>query len=348
MSKEIWLPEHTRASMAQENEASGQDLTVMAFGDTESAVGATSIADYLGTFYDGALDFYTPPISLTGLGQLLQANGVHGTLPFATANWVAKNFEKNSLLSRQHLKNFVVDFRTMGNGYILLQKNIAGAVVGLQHLAAINMRARPGGGFRLLQNNGKFIDYDAEQVWHLKDYDPLQQIYGIPYWFGSLNAILLGEETDLFPLKFFRNGAHTGNLYTTSDMLPQEEKLFKEILAGTKGPGNFRSIHVGGMSGDVDKKLKVIPIGEVGQKVEFTRLSEASDKRVLSAWRYRPELAGIMPGKVEGTGDLAKIIELHMDYEIFPFQQDIMEINELLPASNRLIFKEEIKDISVE
>lgn len=311
---------------------------MMSFGDPETAINANHITDYLGVFFNEEQEFYTPPISLLGLCQLLKANPLHGTLPYANANWALSDLVKNKLMSREKLRKFIVDYRTMGNAYLLFYYNLRGVIVQIDHLPAINMRKKPDGGYRLLQRNGDYINYQESQIFCLQDYDPMQQVYGIPYWFGGINAILLGEETDLFPRKFFKNGAHTGNLYATSDMLPAEEKAFKEILKGTKGPGNFRSIHVGGMKGDVDKKLKVIPIGEIGQKVEFTKLAEASDKRVLSAWRYRPELAGIMPGREEGSGDLDKIINLHKEYEVRPLQMDIAMVNDYLPHNSKIYF----------
>lgn len=315
-------------------------LTVMSFGDTKSAIDTSSIADYLGVFLSSHQEYYIPPVSLKGLGQLLKANSVHGTLPFATANWVAKYYQPNKLLSLAHLKAFVIDYRTMGNAYLQLIRNSDGVVIGLKHLAAINMRRKPDDVYCWLRPDGSQKDFKPEEIWHLADYDPLQQIYGLPYWFGALNSILLGEETDLFQLKFFRNGAHAGNLFATSDMLPSEETEFKALLTGTKGPGNFRSIHVGGMKGDVDKKIRVIPIGEIGQKMEFTRLAESSDKRILSAWRFRPELAGMMPGREQGSGDLDKIKALHYEYEIMPLQQEIMQINEHLPKQRLIRFND--------
>lgn len=312
----------------------------MRFGDTRSAVDTNSVADYLGVWLDNTAEYYMPPVSLRGLGQLLQANAVHGTLPFSTANWLAKYYIENPLLSFGDLKRLVIDYRSMGNGYLQKVKNSAGTVIKLKHVPAVNVRRKIENQYCWLTNTGTVKDFKPDEIWHLQDYDPLQQIYGVPYWFGALNSILLGEETQLFPRKFFKNGAHMGNLFATSDMLPSEETMFKNMLSETKGPGNWRSIHIGGMKGDVDKKIKVIPIGDLGDKIEFTRLAEASDMRILSAWRFRPELAGMMPGNNQSTGDLDKIKDLHYEYEIIPLQQEIMQINDFLKTPNKLKFKD--------
>lgn len=314
----------------------------MAFGDTESAIDATQITDYTGVFVDQWQDFYTPPISLLGLTQLLRANPVHGTLPFAIANQLTRDYEPNALLPLTELRKLVIDYRTMGNCYLQLRRNVFGEVVGLQHLPAINMRRMPDGRYCLLLPNVEKLVFELGQVWHLADYDPQQQIYGVPYWIGAMTSIMLGEQTDLFPLKFFRNGAHAGNLFVTSGLLGKEVEALMGVLLGTKGAGNFRSGYVNLPNGEVDKVLKVIPIGEVASKVEFSRLASASDKRILSAWQIRPELVGMMPETNGGSGDLEKILGMHFDHNIIPLQQEFQTLNALLPARHGLLFRDRV------
>lgn len=310
-----------------------------AFGEPRSAVDANNLVDYLGVFLSQH-DYYTPPVSLRGLLQLMKANPHHGTLPSFKANLLCKYMEQNRAISRRDLKNAAIDYCAMGNAYFQTITNGFGQVIQLKHLPSVSMRVKGDGNYCMLLPDGQRLNFAEGEVIHLKDYEPNQQIYGIPYWFGALMSILLGEAARLFQLRFFGNGAHMGNLFATSGLTPKEERSLKEKLEGTKGIGNFRSAHIGMPSGDVDKVIKVIPIGEFGNKVEITKYANLSATDVLEAWRIRPELAGMMPEGIGSSGDLSKVMELNYEYEVIPFQQDFQEINEYLPARFQLNFRE--------
>lgn len=309
------------------------------FGEPRSAVEANNLVDYLGVFLSDH-DYYTPPVSLLGLLQLMKANPHHGTLPSFKANLLCKYMLENKALSRRELKQAGIDYCAMGNAYFQLITNGFGQVIQLKHLPAVSMRVRAGGEYCMLLPDGQRLNFAEGEVLHLKDYEPSQQVYGIPYWFGAVQSILLGEDARLFPRRFFRNGAHMGNLFATSGLTPREEAGLKAKLESTKGIGNFRSAHIGMPSGDVDKVIKVIPIGEFSNKVEITKYANLSASDVLEAWRIRPELAGMMPEGTGSSGDLGKIMELNYEYEVVPFQQDFQAMNEQLPAHCQLKFKE--------
>ncbi len=325
------------------NQANGDSIEFYefgsAFGEPKSAVDANDITDYLGVFL-AEQDYYTPPVSLKGMIQLMRANPHHGTLPSLKANLLTKYMQPNAAIPLHVLRKAAIDYSCMGNCYFQCITNRMLQVIELRHLPAINMRVKPDGRYCMLQPRGKVQDFKEGEVIHLMDYDPMQQIYGIPYWFGAVTSILLGEDSRLFPRRFFKNGAHTGNLIATSGLLPTEEKALKEKLKSTKGIGNFRSAHIGLPTGDVDKVIKVIPIGEIGSKIEFTKLSDLSATDILEAWRIRPELAGMMPEQNHGSGDLTKIMELNYEYEIIPFQQEFQQINQYLLPRYRLRFIE--------
>ena len=310
-----------------------------AFGLPKSAVDANSITDYLGLFLTEQ-EYYVPPVSMKGLIQLMKANPHHGTLPSFKANLLVKYLEETVVISRAELKRAGIDYGATGNCYFQAITNGAGQIIRLKHLPAVVMRAKPDGRYCMILKDGKLLDFADGEVIHLMDYDPMQQIYGIPYWFGAVQSILMGEDARLLPRRFFLNGLHAGNLIVTSGLLPSEEAFLKQKLASTHGIGNFRSSHIGLPTGDVDKVLKIIPIGEIGNKIEFTKFANQSASDILEAWRIRPELAGMMPENISGSGDLAKIMELNYEYEIIPFQQEFQQINDYLPARYHLKFKE--------
>lgn len=312
------------------------------FGSPESAIKPKNIAPYLGVFESD--DYYQPPVSLHGLTQLLKANHHHGTLPSFKANLFLKQYIPNKLVNYDTLLKVAIDYNTMGNGYIQLLFNRLGVVVGTKHLPALNMRVAVEGGYYYLNNrNGvnEKIYLKADAVIHIADYEPTQSIYGVPYWIGVIHSILLGEDARLVPRRFLSNGAHLGNLFLTAGLSEDDEEVVFETLGSSKGVGNGRSQYISLPKGDLDKAFKVIPIGEIGNLSEFKRLAELSASDILEAWRIRPELAGMMPENVGGSGDLFKIMVLNHEYEVEPMQTRWSNaINEHLPQSKHLSFKE--------
>lgn len=318
------------------------NITLSFFGDPESSVTTHHLSDYVGVFYNDYGNYYIPPVSMLGLIQLMRANPHHGTLPSFRANMLLKYFEQNALVSRKNLKHTAIDYSSTGNGYFQLIRNRLQQVVEVKHLPAINMRRMKNDKYGYLTKNGVLMPFKKGEVWHLAEYDPAQQIYGIPYWFGAVQSILLGEDARLFPRKFFKNGAHMGNVFATSGLQPKEEKAIKDQLERTKGIGNFRTMHIGLPSGKVEEVIKIIPIGEIGSKVEFTKFMNQSATDILEAWRFRPELVGMMP-EVGSSGDLAKIMMMNYENEVIPFQQEFEQLNEHLPAKHHIKFTEDPK-----
>ena len=76
------------------------------------------------------------------------------------------------------------------------------------------------------------VDFQPGEVLQTIEYDTVQQIYGIPDWLCSMQALLLNEEATLFRRKYYRNGCHIGYiLYTTDPNLdPKTEKMLKEKI----------------------------------------------------------------------------------------------------------------------
>lgn len=321
-------------------------MAIKKFGDPASALEGS------GTFYDGEFfsrsyyyspvvlqDYYVPPVNLVGLSRLPKVNPHHGAMVSFKANMLLKYFDaSNQIISRQTLKKLAIDYNTFGNAYLNVIKNNNGVTVAARHLPAINTRRKPGNTYCYLKPDNTLLDFSVGEVVHLMDYDAEQQIYGVPYWIGALQSILLGEEARMFPRRFFKNGAVTGNIITTSGLPAEDEELLDENFSGTKGTGNWSSMHLGFASGDIDKLIKVIPMSNEGAKIDFTKFMAATATDILEAWRVRPELAGMMPENTGGTGDLLKIMDLYYEFEVLPYLQDFELINDFLPNFAKISF----------
>lgn len=325
-------------------------MTIQKFGDPTTALEGS------GTFYDGDFfsrsyyyspivlqDYYVPPINLVGMSRLPKVNPHHGAMLSFKANMLLKYFDAtNPIVSRETLKKLAIDYNTFGNAYINLIKNSNGVTVAARHLPAINTRRKVGNRYCYLKSDNTLIDFEAGEVVHLMDYDAEQQVYGVPYWIGALQSILLGEEARMFPRRFFKNGAVTGNIITTSGLPAADEELLDANFSGTKGAGNWSSMHLGFASGDIDKLIKVIPMSNEGAKIDFTKFMAATATDILEAWRVRPELAGMMPENTGGTGDLSKIMDLYYEFEVLPYQQEFELINKFLPEFAKISFFKQI------
>ncbi len=300
------------------------------------------LLDYLGTFADQGGEFYVPPISLSGLSKMKAANGHHGSCVIFRRNMLSICYSGGGL-SISDFKAVATDFVTFGNAYIQVFRNIFGGITGLKHIPAINMRVKTkkigGGGFRLLQMNGNYMDFRNDEIFHLKEYDTQQQIYGAGDWLGGLQSALLNQDATLFRRKYYVNGAHLGYILYTNDakMNPRVVDALQEKVAQGKGAGNFRSLHLHIPNGN-EKGIQVVPIGDISQKDEFLNIKNISAADVREAHRVPPVLMGIVPLGTSSLGDPEKVERVYLRTEVKPMAQVFMDLNDELPKQLQLKF----------
>ncbi|RPW71544.1 phage portal protein [Pseudomonas aeruginosa] len=211
----------------------------------------------------------------------------------------------------------------------------------LEHLPAINMRCRLDGGYTMLLPHGEELEFDQDEVLHLKEYDVEQNIYGIPDYLGGLQSLLLNEAATLFRRRYYSNGAHAGYVFYTNDenLSEEDEENLKQQIAASKGVGNFRSMFVN-IPGGSEKAIQIIPVGDFQAKDELEKVKNITRNDVIAAWRMNPALAGIIPENSAGFGDIEKIDRVYMNNEIRPIQQLFLQVNEVLRGDRHIAFKE--------
>lgn len=308
------------------------------FGDPESVLNS-SPADYLGVFSNG--EYYEPPVSLRGLGKILRANGYHCTIPPFRRNRLLQYYISNETLPDDQLGGASIDFDVLGNCYFQHLRNVFGETVGFRHLRAINMRKHKKDDVYIqLQPNGKDpIEFKPGEVIHLKEYDVMQGIYGIPQYFGGINAVMLGEEATLFRRKYYVNGAHMGYILYTADpsLDERDEEAIKKAVTESKGVGNFRSLYLNIPNGK-EKSVQLIPVGDIATKDEFERIKNITRDEILAMWRIQAALAGVRPDNTGGYGDIEKIARVYFEYETVPAQDVFLQLNQYLKGSRKLAF----------
>jgi len=311
-------------------------VKTFSFGAPESVL-TGHLGEYMGVFASDDCQLYTPPVSRTGLAKLLRANAHHGTIPRFKRNLLLRNFIPSAGCSAQTMGRAALDFMVFGEGYFQRKTNVLGQVLELEHLPALNMRRKVGGGFALLLPGGKQIDFDEDQVEHVMDYDVEQNIYGVPDYLGGMHALLLNESATLFRRRYYNNGAHAGFIFYTNDpnLSEADEERMQAQIGASKGVGNFRSLFVN-IPGGGDKAIQIIPVGDIATKDEFERIKNITRNDVIAAWRMNPALAGCMPENAAGFGDVEKIDRVYMNNEIRPIRQLFLQVNGRLRRDRRV------------
>jgi len=256
---------------------------------------------------------------------------------------ILKWFKPNPILSQRTFKKFAFDYCWAANAYFQIVRNAFGAVIKLRHLPAVTMRyTTTPDVYAQVKSDGSIIRFKKGEIYHKKEYDPSQGIYGIPQYYGGIQSALLNEDATLFRRKYFKNGAHMGFIFSMADpnLSVDDEKDLKEAIRNSKGVGNFRSLFINNRSGkvDADKAIKITPVGDIATKDDFDKIKNITLNDMLSMHRAAEALSGQSSGDSPGFGDLDKITRAYYNNEVVPMQQDMEEVNEYLPPHQHIEF----------
>lgn len=312
------------------------------------------LTHYCGLFYNQAGNYWQPPISRRGLAEIANANAYHGSLLKARSNYVAARFETGGNMKRRELNAFVYDYMLCGDAALVKLRNRLGRVVGLAPIPSIYLRQRRNGDFcQLLRNDDNdYLDaeditlyqqsYAKNDVIFLPQYDPQQQIYGLPDYMGGLQSALLNRDATLFRRRYYKNGAHMGFIFYATDpnLSVKDEEMLKNKIASSKGVGNFQSMFVNIPNGH-EKGIQLIPVGDIATKDEFERIKNITAQDILTAHRFPTGKAGIIPQGIAGQTDPLKVDWVYTKDETLLVCQLIMdEVNSdpEIPAAMKMVF----------
>lgn len=320
---------------------------MVSFGEPES-VTENDMTPYLGTFLHQQ-EYYMPPIDKAGLAKVRYANGFHSRMPGFRRDKLLNLVEPNKLITRQELGQVAANLLVTGDAFIGIEMNAFQQPIRLYNLPSVYMRVMPegaAGGFAFCQVvRGEITNrFYAHEVIHLKQDDLVQQVYGVPEYYGAIQSVLLNEAATLFRRKYYINGAHLGSLFisTSQALKPADEKAIAEKIRRSKGVGNWRSmfLHLPGHAQKASDVFNVVPVGDVATKDEFKAIKEITDRDISAAWGTRPEVAGIMPEAIGSTGDLDKLYALDYENKTLPLANLVSDsVNERVPPRHYLSFK---------
>lgn len=303
------------------------------FGDPESVIDRREIFDLFEVAHNNR--WYEPPVSLAGLGRAYRMAPHHQSAILLKRNLLTASFVPSRWFSMAEFELFALDWLVMGNAFLERADNLAGRPLGLRcSKAAWTRVGLAPGQFFWVPRTGWISDateYRPGTILHLKEPDPMQEIYGMPEYLSALQSGLLNEAATIFRRRYYLNGSHAGFILYLSDegMSDASIEAVRKALRGAKGMGNFRNLFIHSPKGKPDG-IKLLPIAEVGSKDEFLNIKSVTAEDLLAAHRVPPQLLGIVPKNTGGFGNVNDAAAVFYEMEILPIQRRMLAINDWL------------------
>lgn len=307
------------------NQYSQQDAkpTFVTFGDPEPVAYWGSYGGTLWSGYDG---YYIPPIERADLVMLSNIAAYHGAILRSRVNMIANGFKGGGGLTRAQVQAAVLNLLMFGDTGLLKVRNGFGRINRLAVLPSLYLRRTMKQETVIVQSAGEDVKYAEGEVIFIPQYDPQQQVYGIPDYMHGMESAMLNVNATRFRIRYYKNGAHMGYVFFTNDpdMDPEFEKKMREEIANSRGAGNFKSMFIN-IPGADKEAVKIIPVGDTGTKDEFLNVKNVSAQDQLVAHRFPPGLAGIIPENAAGLGDPLKAREAYYRDEVIPMRSFLMD-----------------------
>lgn len=319
--------------MSTENIEEAKPIKILAksFGEAEPVLDGHSLFEY--GFCPKWQDWYDLPYDMNATAKLYRATSHHTSALIIKRNILSGDFIPNNFLSRHQFNALALNLLTFANAYAHIKRNRFGGIVGIESRPALIMRRGTDleSYYQLSYDQTNNYKFDPKDMIHLYETDITQEIYGIPNYLSSVNAILLNESATLFRRRYYKNGAHAGFILHITDALQTQEDVdhLEDALENSKGAGNFKNLLLYTPGGKKDG-VNVIPLAEVAAKDEFYNIKIASRDDQLAGHRIPPQLMGVVPQNSGGFGDIEKAARVFYYNEIIYYQNLLKQINERL------------------
>lgn len=322
--------EVVRSSAAPADAKTTGSAIAFTFGDPEPVLDRRELLGMIECWQNGR--WYEPPVSKDGLTRTFEMSPHHGSCIRLKRNLLSKYFIPSPWLDRPTFEKFALDYIVLGNGYLERRDNLIGRPLKMNHaLGRFMRRGCEEGRYFFVPGWRQEHEFPVGKIFHLAEYHPSQEIYGLPEYLSAIQSGLLNEAATLFRRKYYTNGSHAGYiLYASGAGLANEDAdAIRKALRESKGPGNFRNLFLhapGGKEGDI----KLLPISQVSASDEFLGIKNTSRDDQLAAHRTPPNLVGVVPANAAGFGPVDKAVAAFIELEIEPVQLRMLELNEWL------------------
>jgi PBSX family phage portal protein len=302
-------------------------VEAFSFGDPIPVLDRRDILDYVECLDNGR--WYEPPISFHGLAKSFRASTHHSSAIYFKANVLASTLIPHPLVTPMLVKELAVNYLTFGNAYLEKRISRTGKVIALRNSPAkYTRRGKDEGQFFFVPGIAAEHEFERGAVFHLKEPDINQEVYGLPEYLSTLQSAWLNESATLFRRRYYNNGSHAGFILYMSDAANSAEDIDKvrEAMRNAKGPGNFRNLFLYSPNGKKDG-VQVIPISEVAARDDFFNIKNVTRDDILAAHRVPPQLMGIVPGNTGGFGAVLPAAQVFARNEIEPLQAELATMN---------------------
>lgn len=303
-------------------------MEAFTFGDPVPVLDSRELLDYIECWMNGR--WYEPPISFEGLAKSFRSSTHHSSAIYFKRNILLSTYVPHPLLSREAFSAFALDYLIFGNAYLEKRKNRLGGTLGLKH--ALSKYVRRGADLNTyfyVRGWRQEDTFEAGSVYHMRESDINQEVYGLPEYLSTLQAAWLNESATLFRRRYYNNGSHAGFIMYINDPAQQQSDIddIRKALKESKGPGNFRNLFLYSPNGKKDG-IQIIPVSEVAAKDDFMNIKNVSRDDVLAAHRIPPQLLGIVPSNTGGFGAIIPAAQVFAQNEVVPLQNRFKELNE--------------------
>ncbi|MNQ48461.1 Phage portal protein [compost metagenome] len=308
-------------------QSDGSTVEAFSFGDPEP-VGRIQLLDYVESMFNGR--WYEPPLPWEGLASAFRASPHHGSAIYLKRNLLKSLFLPHPRLTAATFGAMALDFLVFGNAYVEQPRAYTGRPLELRHaLAKFTRRGQEAGHYFFVRGWLQEHEFPTGSVFHLREDDVNQEIYGLPEYISALQSAWLNEAATMFRRKYYANGSHAGFiLYLTEGQVDNDDaNALRKALKDSKGPGNFRNLFLHMPGGKADG-LKLIPVSEVAAKDDFAAIKNVSKDDVLAAHRVPPGLLGMVPTNAGGFGNAPQALAVFIENEIRPLMQRFRELND--------------------
>lgn len=307
-----------------------QQAHAFTFGEPEPMINQTNLFDYVECYFNGR--YYEPPFKLQLLAKTFKSNAYLSSGVIFKRNFLSNLFIPHPKLHRNAIEQLALDYIWSGNAYLEKIESKLQSTIRYNPIPAKYMRCTKEQRYIMLHFDDvqqQEHTFKAGSVFHLKEADIDQEIYGVPEYISALQSVLLNESATLFRRKYYNNGSHAGFILYLSDPAndPQDINALRQALKDSKGPGNFRNLFFYSPNGKKDG-IQVIPISEIAAKDDFASIKSITRDDILSALRIPPQLLGIVPSNAGGFGSIKDASIVFYENEIKPLQSRLLQINE--------------------
>lgn len=306
-------------------------MLTRSFGDPEPVLDGHTLFEY--GYCPVWQEWYELPYDIAATARLFRATSHHTSAIIIKRNILSGDFIPHPLLSRHEFNALALNLLTFANSYAHVQYNRFRGVIKITSRPSINMRKGINlkHFYQLDSFQSKQHIFEPEEIIHIVDADIMQEIYGVPNYLSSINAVLLNEAATLFRRRYYKNGAHAGFILHITDALQTQNDVdaLEESMRESKGSGNFKNLLVY-TPGGKEKGLNVIPLAEVAAKDEFFNIKLATRDDQLAGHRIPPQLMGVVPQNSGGFGDIEKAARVFYYNEVVYLQNLLKQLNDRL------------------